>query len=136
MARVGNATISLIGENRMIEALRYLGPSGAVPKVGSALYMVANKVFNQSQRQVPFRTGALQSSGFVSPYSFDGKTVHVRISYGNTAVAYAEKQHDINFPHAPGRKWHYLSDPIDDNRKDFELQMNTALMRLLKKVMY
>ena len=136
MARVGDATIVLVGENRMIEALRYLGASGAVPTVGTALYMVANKVFNQSQRQVPFRTGALQSSGFVSPYSFDGRKVHVRISYGNTAVAYAEKQHDFDYRHAKGRKWHYLSDPIEENRKDFELQMNTALMRLLKKVMY
>jgi hypothetical protein len=136
MARVGNATILLVGENRMIEALKYLGKSGTVPKVGTALYMVANKVFNESQRQVPFRTGALQSSGFVSPYSYDGQTVHVRVSYGNTAVAYAEKQHDINFPHAPGRKWHYLSDPLNDNRENFEAQMNTVLMRLLKKVMY
>lgn len=137
MARVGNANVMIIGENRMIEALKYLGQDGAVPAVGTALYMVANKVFNESQRQVPVRTGALRSSGFVSPYSFNGKTVHVRISYGNTAVAYAEKQHDnLTFRHAPGRKALYLKDPMDAATPNMELLLNSYLMRLVRRVMY
>jgi hypothetical protein len=71
----------------------------------------ADYVLEQSARQVPLEEGTLLRSA-TSEVDADNLTVHV--GYGRGAAApYAVVQHEVTtFHHDPGRKDHYLSDPV------------------------
>jgi hypothetical protein len=90
--------------------------------LGRAIKESADDIFRESQEQVPFRHGPLRASGRITGPTISGSDVIVMLSYGNSAVQYAEYQHAgvradgthrIRNYHN-GKKDHYLSDPVND----------------------
>lgn len=61
---------------------------------GRAINEEAQLVFRDSQRMVPYRTGALRASGRIEGPYLLGSSVEVEITYGNTAAQYAQLVHD------------------------------------------
>lgn len=108
-----STTMRLDGWDRLTTVLR-VSPELGLQALGRSLYATANKIFNESQMQVPVRRGILRSTGFVSPPAFQGNgQLAVRISYGGASAPYAYDQHyNLAYRHAPGRKALYLSDPV------------------------
>ena len=84
---------------------------GHLKNYGSAVFSeLANKVFNESQRQVPRRTGTLAGSGSVEPDGEGGWT----IGYGGAASGYAYWVHEnLSAHHQPPTKAKYLEDPMN-----------------------
>lgn len=91
-----------------------------LPAMQEALYAEAQGILRESRKEVPFRYGALSSSGRVhDPFIAGGKAA-VEITYGGVSggdstgdfVNYAVIQHEnTKFRHAEGRKAFYLRDP-------------------------
>jgi len=108
-----STTMRLDGWDRLTTVLR-VAPELGLQALGRSLYGTANKIFNESQMQVPVRRGILRSTGFVAPPALQGNgQLAVRISYGGASAPYAYDQHyNLAYRHAPGRKALYLSDPV------------------------
>ena len=93
-------------------------------------------VFRQSQQEVPFEEGTLQSSGrWESPTKQAGGTIMGSIHYGGSdspAGAYAVAQHENRdyVHHRPGTKAHYLRDPAEDHRP----LLRKAIEREIKRI--
>jgi len=100
------------GIDRLIRGLAVVGADAGKIAVQS-LNAEAQLVFRDSQRQVPYRKGALRSSGRVEPATIDGSTISVEITYGSTAAQYALFVHEIPKNYNHGKKDHYLSDPVE-----------------------
>ena len=88
----------------------------------------------QSQREVPFDTGQLQSAWFDNEVDFDGDKPIMEMGYdpniaiGNDGGSYAWRQHEdlsLNHP-TPGTKAKYLSDPFDDAAQKFPDDLRIA----------
>lgn len=80
---------------------------GRVTSRGSrATRDVAQALLDESKKQVPLDTGALQRSGAV-----DSQGMEATVSY-DTPYAVRWHEHNANFQH--GRKKKYLEDPCND----------------------
>lgn len=67
-------------------------------------------IIEQSSREVPIEEGTLLRSGTAE---VDADTLTAYVGYGRGASApYARYQHEVPMNHDPGRKDHYLSDPV------------------------
>lgn len=96
--------------------------TGYSGNIKEAIYAEAQAVLAASRKEVPYDRGVLASSGRVHEPFVVGKTTSVEITYGGAAgggelgpelVNYAIIQHENeDFQHAPGRKSHYLEDPM------------------------
>jgi hypothetical protein len=76
---------------------------------------VSQEIFNESQAQVPVRTGVLKASGHVDPPSILGNDIEVNIGYGGAAAQYALFVHEnLQAHHTPPTKAKYLEDPMAD----------------------
>ena len=110
--------------------------ANAAKTMAQALYAEAQVIFAESQKQVPWDTGALAGSGIVHPPTHGGQGAMVevsRITYGGPAVRYAEEQHEnLSYRHAPGRKAHYLSDPIAAAMPRLNARVKRNVRALLK----
>lgn len=74
-----------------------------------ALMVVAERIFSESQDEVPWDTGELARSGSVKRTG--EKQVTIRYS-----KEYAAKQHEeASYSHPGGRKMKYLEDPLKRN---------------------
>jgi hypothetical protein len=109
---MGNVTIEWDGMDRLIRGLASVGADAAKIAVQS-LNAEAQLVFRDSQRQVPYKTGALRASGRIEPATANGSTISVEITYGGTATQYAAYVHEIPKNYNHGKKAHYLSDPVE-----------------------
>lgn len=92
----------------------HTSPTAAKKSTFVAMLGVTNKVFNESQEQVPVHYGVLKASGDIIP---DEVGMEVDITYGGPAADYALFVHEVNATHKHG-KWHYLSDPANDHVDD------------------
>lgn len=73
----------------------------------------AEFVLSQSTRQVPLEEAVLQNSGTTA---VDAGAKLAAVGYGRGAAApYAVIQHEKPMNHDPGRKDHYLSDPVNES---------------------
>lgn len=81
--------------------------------VGAALYREANTIMNESQQQVPVKTGALKASGHVNtPIYVKSRYIEVKLGYGGAAAPYAFIVHENLDAHHPVGKAKYLEDPV------------------------
>ena len=81
---------------------------GRVTSRGSrAIRDVAQALLDESKKQVPLDTGALERSGAV-----DSQGMEATVSY-DTPYAVRWHEHSANFQH--GRKKKYLEDPCNDS---------------------
>lgn len=89
-----------------------------IPQVLSAIEQAAilgvhdwaEYVLGEAVRQVPIEESTLQNSG-TTAVDPDTRTAYVGFGRG-AAAAYAVRQHEVPMRHDPGRKDHYLSDPV------------------------
>lgn len=103
--------VKLEGMEKLQNMLK-VGGQQATIATARALYTEANKVFFDSQAQVPIDTGALRASGIVTKPYVVGTTATVQISYGGAAAPYAVIVHeDLEANHTVG-KAKYLEDPL------------------------
>lgn len=96
------------------DLMRLLARNGAevIPVLASTLYAGGQAIMRLSQAQVPFRTGALKTSGRVFEPEIQGTDVVVELGYGGDASAYAFAVHESARHFNNGKKSHYLSDPV------------------------
>lgn len=112
---------------------RFLARLAAAPMVAEiatagALYRVANRIFAESQREVPVDTGTLRASGHVTLPEQRGAELAVTIGYGGAAQAYAFIVHErLDAFHAPPTKAKYLEDPVNRERDRFREDMGAEL---------
>lgn len=125
------------GYTELSAALRRAGPN-AMRALASALYVEGQKVLRVSQSEVPIGSaargdkhpGTLRASGHVSLPVITGMAVEVTIGYGGAAKAYAVVQHEReDYRHDPGRKAHYLSDPMKAALPSLEIHLAERLLR-------
>jgi hypothetical protein len=128
----GQALINLFG--RPAEEMK--------PAIAEGLYAEAHGILRESRKQVPFRYGALSSSGRVHDPFTANKTTAVEITYGGVAggkstgdfVGYAVVQHEnMKFRHAEGRKAKYLYDPAMEAVDGFAARMRIRIQAVLKR---
>jgi hypothetical protein len=134
------ADVTVAGQEDLIRLLLMAGAS-AGPLMGRLLKEEADDIFRESQEQVPFRDGPLKASGRVGdPVMAGSNDWLVEISYGSTAVAYALYQHEgmrrdgshvvRNYSY-PGKKKHYLIDPVEQHIPDIAPHMALKLQEIL-----
>lgn len=101
-----------------------------IPTVmGEAFYAEAQNILSDSKDLVPFKFGALSSSGRVHDPFRVGEKVAVEITYGGASgggefVNYAIEQHQNPFyRHAEGRQAYYLFEPAMDHLQGLEQRL-------------
>jgi hypothetical protein len=110
---VSKISVEWQGMDRLIEMLIRGGKDAALV-AGQAMLEEAQLIFLQSQRQVPYLTGALSGSGGIDGPTLTGDGgVEVEIGYGGPAAPYALIVHEKPATHRQGKKDHYLSDPVE-----------------------
>lgn len=128
------AEIKLEGMQKLQNILK-VGGQQATTAVARALYTEANKIFMESQAQVPIDTGALRASGMVSKPYISGTTVMVEIGYGGAAAPYAAIVHeDLEANHEVG-KAKFLEDPLSQAIPNLGKAVTESVERLLKGAM-
>jgi hypothetical protein len=81
--------------------------------LGKQLYLEAEGIMAQSKELVPVDTGALRSTGIVSPPVIEGDLVSVELGYGGPAAPYAVIVHENLEAHHPHGMAKYLEVPFD-----------------------
>lgn len=100
-------TVTITGDKQLRARLIKAGGAGK-KAAGRALYAGANRIFRQSQSEVPVQYGILRGSGRVT---MEGET-SVSISYGGAASDYAIYVHERMDVHHPHGKAKFLEDPM------------------------
>lgn len=112
------------------------------PAMAEALYTEAQSILRESRKEVPFRYGALSSSGRVHDPFTAGNATAVEITYGGVAsgdstgdfVNYAVIQHDnLKYRHAEGRKAKYLRDPAERAVEGFAYRMRLRIEAVFRR---
>lgn len=103
--------IKLEGIEKLQNMLKTGGKQATIA-TARALYSEANKIFIDSQAQVPIDTGALRASGIVTKPYVVGTTATVQISYGGAAAPYAVIVHEDLEANHPVGKAKFLEDPL------------------------
>lgn len=136
---MASKSIEIKGLDRLNRVLA-VGGRHALTAVGRAIYMEANKVFAESQMQVPVDTGALRASGMVSRPTQTAKSVEVQISYGGTAagfdgeVGYAAIVHENLGAHHEVGKAKYLEDPVTEAAPEFAERVADSVDKTLRSI--
>jgi hypothetical protein len=88
-------------------------PSHASKFLATETFDIATEAFNDSQKQVPVRTGFLRGSGTVTVEPDETGTT-ITISYGGASAGYALWVHeDLAAHHKAPTKAKYLEDPVN-----------------------
>lgn len=120
-------SVTILGIDRLMAKLATAGVLAEVA-TGGALYRVANRIFAESQREVPVDTGTLRASGHVTLPEKRGAETVVTIGYGGPAQAYAFWVHErLDLHHAPPTKAKYLEDPVVRGQATFKHDMGAEL---------
>jgi len=116
--------VEVKGLNEAIGRLEYLRE--AVPKAAVAAMLVgAARIFAESQVEVPRRTGALASTGRISPVIESSNEWTVHITYG--PISYARIVHYNNhIRHVDGRSYFAL-DPLNAVARDIADDQSDAI---------
>jgi len=88
------------------------------------------RVFNESQEEVPYDTGVLSMSALLFAADDDGTgVIEAGVSYNTD---YAVRQHeDLEYDHPNGRKAKYLEDPFNEQITGLEAAMGAAIGAVL-----
>ena len=79
----------------------------------AGMYLAAQLVMTEAKQEAPLDLGTLQGSGYVTHPQRRGTRVSLELGFGGQAEDYALVQHEVPMEHSePGRKDHYLSDPM------------------------
>lgn len=113
MQNAGNPpNITFEGLDTLTAILHEL-PNRAHAYMASEMYDVASDVFDESQKQVPVRYGALRGSGTLTVDDGEGQT-EITLSYGGASASYALAVHEnLAAHHKPPTKAKYLEDPVN-----------------------
>lgn len=112
-----NTTVAITGTDEVMRNLLLLAEK-APGLVADALELEAEAIFSESQKQVPWDTTHLRTSGTIEPF-VEGNAAGYLVGYNAHAGAsdynYALRQHeDLTLHHPkPGTKGKYLEDPFN-----------------------
>ena len=128
---MANWKVELEGMDKLQKMLK-VGGTQATTALARAVYTEANKIFFDSQAQVPIDTGALRASGIVTKPYISGNTVTVEIGYGGAAAPYAAIVHeDLEANHEVG-KAKFLEDPLTQAIPELGKSVANSVEQLLK----
>lgn len=106
-----NVDVSFEGLDTLQAILRET-PTNGRAFIDSHIFDIATEAFNESQKQVPVRYGALRGSGTLTVASED--PFEVDIGYGGSAAGYALWVHEnLAAHHKAPTKAKYLEDPVN-----------------------
>lgn len=126
-------SVKLIGE----ESLKLLfgrASNSHEKSLAKAVFIIANKVLNESKELVPVDLGALKKSGQVEKPVITATDISVEITYGGDARAYALIVHeDPNAQHKDGKTYKYLEIPVNNNRDDFVNEVKRRFITYVRR---
>lgn len=132
MSKDFSMSVNLLRNDSLIK--RLVGAGGeATPAMAKGLYEEGQLGFRDSQKQVPYRKGILKGSGRLFQPTVSGDRVDVTLGYGGAARKYAAPVHDLNKNYRKGKKWHYLSDPINKRAEGMDRRMAKRIERILSE---
>lgn len=126
----------LEGADRLKRALEQ-APAAAGQEIKRVLWNGGTEIFNQSQRIVPFDTGALSASGRMTMIRSDAMIpVDIEIRYGGPSVPYAWVQHeDLSLRHDPGRSAKFVEIPMMRAAPVINRQLGRVMGRTLAQLL-
>jgi hypothetical protein len=98
-----------------------------------ALTSEANVVLNQSKQIVPYRFGALKTSGRVERPKVSSDSIEVEITYGGAAAPYAVYVHEIPKNYNHGKQYKYLETPARAYAPTFTRKVKERLLAFLRQ---
>jgi hypothetical protein len=115
---------------------------------GKVMETVANQIMAESKAEVPYDTGTLQNSAYITNAKYEGKEVYVDMGYGGPkdkrnpitkkmASQYALYVHETQgtYPgggyYHPYGKWKFLEDPLRRNIDLFMSQLGIQIRNLI-----
>lgn len=104
--------------------------------VQASIDEIIKDVYDESQKLVPVKTGALKASGQIvkSSQPFDNGLYDSTVQYGNEQVAYAVYVHeDLTKHHLAPTQAKFLEIPLSRNRPRIIELMKTNIVKVWKK---
>lgn len=118
----------------MDKLIRLVQRGGDAPKyLEQALTSEANVVLNQSKQIVPYRFGALKTSGRVERPNVSGDGIEVEITYGGPSASYAVYVHEIPKNYNHGKQYKYLETPARAHAPVFTRKVKERLLTYLRQ---
>lgn len=128
---MADITVSLEGMDKLI---RLIGKAEGPPRyLEAALTSEANVVLNQSKQIVPYRFGALKTSGRVEAPKVTQSSVEVEITYGGPSASYAFFVHEIPKNYNHGKQYKYLETPARAHAPVFARKVKERLLMFLRQ---
>lgn len=117
----------------MDKLLSLIGKAEQSPKyLEMALTSEANVVLNESKKIVPYRFGALKTSGRVEPPKVSSGAIEIEITYGGAAAKYALYVHEIPKNYNHGKQYKYLETPARAHAPVFARKVKERLLAFLR----
>ena len=117
-----------------MDKLLNIGARGNAPKyLEMALTSEANVVLNQSKQIVPYRFGALKTSGRVERPKVSSNSIEVGVTYGGPSASYAVYVHEIPKNYNHGKQYKYLETPARAHAPVFARKVKERLLMFLRQ---
>lgn len=118
----------------MDKLLRIVQRGGDAPKyLEMALTSEANVVLNESKKIVPYRFGALKTSGRVERPKVSAESIEVEVTYGGSSAPYAVYVHEIPKNYNHGKQYKYLETPAQAHAPVFTRKVKERLLTYLRQ---
>jgi hypothetical protein len=126
-------SVKLIGEESLKLLFKRAGNSHE-KSLAKAVFIIANKVLNESKEIVPVDLGTLKDSGQVEKPVITATDISVEITYGGAASQYALIVHeDPNARHKDGQTYKYLEIPVNNNRDEFVNEVKRRFITYVRR---
>jgi hypothetical protein len=128
---MADITVRLVGMDKLIRQVQRGEQS---PKyLEQAIVAEANVVLNLSKQIVPYRFGALKTSGQVERPNVSDDNIEVEVTYGGTAAPYAVYVHEIPKNYNHGKQYKYLETPARAHAPVFTRKVKERLLSYLRQ---
>lgn len=128
---MADITVRLEGMDNLI---RQVQRGEQAPKyLEQALIAEANVVLNLSKQIVPYRFGALKTSGRVERPNVSDDNIEVEVTYGGSSAPYAVYVHEIPKNYNHGKQYKYLETPARAHAPVFTRKVKERLLSYLRQ---
>lgn len=128
---MADITVRLEGMDNLIRQVRR---GEQAPKyLEQAIVAEANVVLNLSKQIVPYRFGALKTSGRVERPNVSDDNIEVEVTYGGASAPYAVYVHEIPKNYNHGKQYKYLETPARAHAPVFTRKVKERLLAYLRQ---
>lgn len=139
-----NVQVVIRGYRKVMTNLRRL-PNKIEKEIINALNIEQLQIMHKSKREVPVDTGALRRSAYtekpkkigksiIGVIGYSGKYAKINPKTGQSTEKYAIAVHETNKNYRNGRKWKYLSDPLEVRKPNLLRNMAKIMRRRINNL--